>query len=209
MNAMKERNNIGYITLLAFLTLVFACQNKKNLSPIAYIQWVESNENTLVAHKEVNGLIYELQYLPSEFLVLKDNPIINAKDFAKKVKENEGVEFFKLNISMVEENKGNILSFYSGNRAMGENERLDYFTNVVNKDLYCVFDKDTIPCSLHLPEFVRGITKTINIIVAFEEPIHFKNGKRVFIFNDMAFGNGTLKMEIDNNKMNHIPEVKI
>ena len=209
MNAMKEKSNIKILLLLACLSMAFACTNSKKLSPNDFMQWCKNTDNTMVAKKEVGGLLYSLQYLPCSFLTLRDNPDISAKDFAEKVKRNDGIEFFALNISISEAGEGDIFNFYTGNTTMKANERQDYFTNYVYKDLICVYDKDTVPCSMHMPDIIKGFTKNIKIVVAFEKPSRFKDGQRVFIFNDKAFGNGLVKMEIDSKIINNIPKVKI
>jgi hypothetical protein len=192
------------------LSVLWGCTDSIVLDPIAYVKWVKNPANGLQQDKAVGAYVFSAQYKPLPYIVAQEE---RKEELEKVVLEKRvttlGDHFHYFNLK-IKSKEGNLSP--TGNGALSDRmyqQRLSYFTLDMQRDLYLVQKKDTLPCSLY--QFVRNydVAPYVNFTIGFESPtkIDFEEDLTL-ILEDKVLGSGTLKFLFDQSSLQRIPKIK-
>ena len=193
-----------YGVCLLALPFFFAC-SKKKLEPEEYIHWVESRDNELKKVKEVGDYVYELQYWPIEYKLLKESETrrLGEKYIAKKKEENGSFMYFKLR--MYEKSKQKDILEYGVSGMNDYYKRIDYLSYGFEENIACFRGKDTLlPCVYHF-ERTYSVSPFADVMFTFKDksPEDF-----TVLVDDIVFNGGPLKFEFKKSSLSDLPELK-
>lgn len=185
--------------------LLFSC-TKEKLDADEYIAYVENESNSFVHQKQIGDLVFQLQYCPTEYLVVKElnTQKIPQAFIDKKIKENNGLLFFKLRIKT-----GSGADVLHYNIASDEDyyHRIDYLSYGFEEDVALINDKDTIFPGTFLFERTYGISPNADFVLMFDSKIK-KDESFQIIIDDKVFNNGLLKFSYSEKDLAGIPQLK-
>ena len=194
------------ISLFA-IALLQGCRERQSLHPAEYVEWIENPGNGLRTTKQVDELLFTLQYKPHDYLALKASKKINptAEEMRKYKNEISDLQYFTLQL-------GNADSTADG-LTTGMNDdsefygRIQYFTSAIQNDFKLVDGKDTLPCVLHHFERTYGLTPYTSFVLGFRNSQKNEVTDKIFIYEDKILQTGTIKISIDAASLERIPQL--
>lgn len=196
---------ISYFTCFILLLIVTACSNSKELEPLEYVKWVENTKNELNKTKQIKDIVYELQYCPVEYILLKEYRTPNISKKLINDRKKDSLLHFKLRIS--ESTKTQDVLNYELSNPVDYYSRVDYLSYGFEEDLYLVKGTDTISPAVFHFERSYGITPFIDLIFAFRTSTNTSNNMTLKI-DDRLFNNGIINFNYSNTQFNNIPYLK-
>jgi len=217
-----------YIVLFAFAlcAIGFSCQHgpfapaenntaQSNLSisspelnPPEYVVWCQNKENRLKKQKEMQDIIFTLQYRPAEYvLCMEQKPqTISKNDLQKQLKELEGSEYFDFSIGL-SSGQGELLK-YNVSSTNEYTSRLNYFAFDMQRDLKLLDGDDTLSCTLFHFERAYDVAPYSVFLVAFPKTKNTTSTK-TFLYPDKIFGKGMIKFTYTKEDLSQIPKLKV
>ncbi len=118
------------------------------------------------------------------------------------------LEYYKMTIGIPDATI-NILE-YNSHSLQEYGARLEYFTGVVNRDIYIVSDKDTLFCSDTHLQRTYGLNKDITLLLAF--PKSKKNeisSEQTFVYDERLFNLGKINFLQNRETLPNYPTLRI
>ncbi|MBI4648071.1 MAG: hypothetical protein HY738_16170 [Bacteroidia bacterium] len=199
-----------YILYIFFLFsgIFFSC-SEKELNAVDYISWIENDDNGLKVIKEFGKLVFEIQYKPYDYIIVKEEKnTVFHDELAKKVSELEELQYFTFRIRLKDQSVAPIRFNLSDETEY--NRRLEYFSFSMKNDMFLVEGADTLDCVLYHFEPDYGITSNNTFVLAFRLPGKSDEyADKTFIYLDNIFEAGTVKMKISKKSLKNIPKLKL
>ncbi len=194
--------------MICLLILAVSC-NKRSVSTSEFVAYVDNPSNNLIKEKTIGAVQLKCEFKPTEYVLIRDK----YKDLGNmnfQLNENElgGIEklnHFYLRLSTtdhVEILKKDIQTeqeYY---------QRLEYYTNIIQQDLFLVSGGDTIPCKYSLFERNYGSSPNSILLVGFDATNQKEDDDIFFIYDDHVLGIGPVQFEIDSKDLNKIPKLE-
>jgi hypothetical protein len=183
------------------------------LKPLHYVDWVESSENGLIKNRSIDVFRYTLQYKPLEYMLVKDvgpNALVSKKVYDSLYTQYDGkMEYYTFSIEDTQSGDELIKTRLSAREEY--DQRLLYFSFYIQNDLQLVAGKDTFPCTLAHFERTYGISSKANFMLGFPtgKQASVKDAGRTLIYHDPFFGNGIIKLKIEEKDLQKIPVLKL
>jgi hypothetical protein len=195
-----------YILVLMVCLWLMSCQ-QKTATPKEYVAWVEDEGNGLSVGKEFDDIAYAVLYKPANYIVAKEflNGGIKQPQIAERIKALGDMQYMTLRITSLKASELLRAGITNENEYY---ERLEYFMNDIQQDIYLVEDKDTLPCVLNHFERTYGLAPFNNFVLGF----HKSNNKQVdklFVYDDQLFGTGKVMIGIKASDINQAPQLKL
>lgn len=175
-------------------------------SALDYAKWVES-EDGLRMTKKIDKIAFQLQYMPKEYLVIKDYAdsimTLNENKLQQASKEYEELQYFKLRIS-IDDFNDEIVKYNIRNDFEYE-ERVKYYSFNMQHRLKLIDGKDTLPCVMYNYERTFNLTPNSNFQIAF--PAGKANTPKTLILDDLYLGTGKIMIAFSQEKINSIPVI--
>ena len=173
-----------------------------------YMAFVEEPRNGLRKTKEIEDMVYTLQYTPLEYVIamekLKDT--LSSEEVTKRKDELKDMQYFTLKI----EAKNNNLELLRYKLESDEEyqDRVHYFSFDMQKDIYLMDGKDSIPCALYHFERNFGVAPYAKFVLGFETSQGNVIEDKKFSLNDRVFNVGRINIKINKNSIKSIPKIK-
>jgi len=191
---MKLLFSLGLIFLLVSCT--------KKLSIEAYKEWFVENKSTLSQKFNHGDYSYELQYIPVEIVLLRNNKEATVEELKSKLIENQSYQYYNLKIS----SKSNS-NFLKANLASKEEyyQRIAYYTTYAQSDIQLLDGTDTLSCMMYHFERNYGIQPHHTVLLGFTKSGDGVNDKTL-LYNDQALG-AKVRLKIKAEQLKKIPEL--
>lgn len=205
---MRATFNYTFFIVLAF----FSCDKaKQELKPVELIQWTESKVNNLVHEKILNQIVYRLQYMPTDYVVLKefDGGKVVKTTFEKRKKEIENYHHFLLRIKVHNENTDPLTYGITDQQEYSKRD-LFYgfeFNQHIKKVELNNYENDTLQCELFHFMQTHGLTPYMDFVFAFKKQKNESDFE--IVIDDPVFNNGFMKFHFNNEDLNNIPGIKL
>ena len=188
---------------LFLITLLASC-SKSELDGDEFIKYVENESNNLKTTKEIGDLSFQLQYCPTEYLLLKEYKTDRLPNgmVEQRKKENDSLQMFKLRIKT---QKGDDILNYGIGSMEDYHARMEYLSYGFEENIALVTGTDTIfPAIFHF-ERTYGVAPFADFMMAFNTNIkHHENFQ--IIIDDNVFNTGLLKFSYNN--IQNTPKLK-
>jgi hypothetical protein len=203
---MKTINNCLFLLLLVG---IMSC-GKKSLSPAAYQQYMETEDNGFRKNIVTGDWQFQVQYRPAEMILskeatsLKDNAAIEQRK-----KQLEGTAWF--NITIKHRNSQQSPLKYNVAGLDEYNSRMNYFLNEAAKDLTLQYGNEVLHPMSYWFETNYNLTPDETMVVAFTLPGNAKKPEKdmVLSYYDRVFTNGIIKATFPASLVKNTPELKL
>jgi len=195
------------ISLPVIVLMFFICScGKDKLDGKEYIGYIENEKSPFTNSKEVDGLVFQLQYCPEEYMVLKQLKQYDVPQalIDRKKKEDAGLVFFKLRIKTAE---GSDVLNYGISSQDDFYHRIDYLSYGFEENIAMVSGTDTIYPGIFQFERTYGISPNADFIMAFDAKLE-KDKEFQVLIDDMVFSSGLLKFTYSETDIRNIPQLK-
>lgn len=201
MNTIKTMRAILAICLICIA--FYSCREK--LTPLQYAVYMEDPENGLKVTRNVNGFDFILQYEPIDYKIVKAyrGKIISSSVLQEERMNYDSLQYYVLKIKgsssdLLKQDVADEAAYYA---------RLQYLSAAVQQDLYVIEGKDSLACVLSHFERDYSLSPYVTLVLGFEEK---KCGDeniadKVFVYDDHAFGNGIVKIQVKSDDIKNIP----
>lgn len=192
---------IVFYILLSFI--VFSSCSRE-LSPIAYVNYIESLDNGLNQEILAGNLKLTLQYKPNDYIIVQDlkQEQITREEYQKSL-DDQGEGFIYLNLRISTINLNNQLNDPSNNdemKSLLENELRDHIKLIINKIEY--------PCSIYYLETGMGVFPYSTVLIGFEVDEKSKGSLSLNLLQNQ-FINQTITFSVQKESINNIPALKL
>jgi hypothetical protein len=183
----------------------------KQVMPAAdFSEWVNEPENGLIATKELDGISYWFMYKPLAYEAMmratNDSGLVRS-EYAANLNTLRNTQYCLLKIKSTTGNNELLRFRLSGNEEYYR--RLEYCSYNIQQDIKLIDGKDTLPCILHHYERAFGLAPEAVFTLVFEaKDTLYKGRQKTLFFEDNLFGNGTINLNVSEESMNNIPDLK-
>ena len=153
---MRLISAISCFFLIAFFT---SCNSA--LSSDAYVSWVKDYDNGLHVRKQFSEYNFDLQYLPSQYVMLQ-------RQGAASVAQDDGTVLQHYTLSVSLENNAADLITYNISNSADRQRRLYYFSYEFQQDITLEESGKVLPCALYHFEKGSGVSNISTFVLAFE-----------------------------------------
>lgn len=188
-----------------FLNGVSGCSESR-LSPDKYIGYVDNKENGLVIERTFDGVQFQAQYRPADYLASVDLLRNPALAYGEVIKEIDSLQYFCFRIG----NESHSDDVLKRNITTGEEyiKRLEYLAFAARNDFMLVSGNDSLRCSLYHFERSHNLAPYHTIIMAFPA-IKRSDLGRTLSYNDQLFGSGRINFHFASETVSKIPKLII
>lgn len=202
---MKSR--VAYLSITLLLLSAAGC--KTLLPPSQYVKWIESADHGLKQEHEVNGVQFDLQYKPADYIIACENGKHELPEtFHASRKEKLGELFY---FSLALKSGTQDLLMHNLNNEQEYYQRVNYYSLDFQQDIKMVVGTDTLPCLMYQFENTYGVAPYIKMSLAFSGKKRPDISQKDFtiLVNDRVFGGGWLRFPFAHQDLNAIPEIKL
>lgn len=181
---------------------------KQQYAPDEYVKWVQGEEYPLNKEKQIDELIFSVQYKPHEYIICQEERTNEIPDsiLKQKISEIEDMEYYDLKIEL--ENGTQELLKYGLTETGQYDDRVKYFAFSMQKDIQLVLDgKDSIPCGLYHFERAYDVVPFVKVMLGFPTTDK-KISERTLVFHDKVFNKGIIKFQFTKEELQNVPQLK-
>ncbi len=191
--------------IIVLICTLAACQ-KRSLTPMEYVSWVNKEDNGCLVKKEIGQFEFALQYKPIEYVVLMEEKDEHLKKqvLEKRMTELKGMQYYTLKITSKEGKEFLKTGISSEEEYYG---RLQYFVSAMQDDLALIEGKDTLPCLLYHFERNYGLAPYNNIVLGFKTGNEGKAEDKTLIYEDQVLGLGPVRLTINGKDISNTPNL--
>ncbi len=203
----QTKEEIGEVSLKDNILDWFADKSRKKLPVGEYVNWVHDKENGLKLERNMGQYKFSLQYKPSDYMALKETGDFNMSQniLDEKSKNYDDYYFFTFTIA---DTIGREEILKSNIRQEGDYfRRIEYFSFGMQKDLFLIEGRDTVPCIMYNYERVYGLAPEANFTIGFAKKKKYRHLDHVFVFEDKEFGLGIIKMKLKADQLRYVPSL--
>lgn len=179
-----------------------------NLELRDYVRYVENPANGLNVSKEVQDMVYTLQYKPLPYVIALEemNDTLFLQHLGQRETELKDMQYFTLRL----EAKNNSQELLKYNLSDEEQyyERVKYFSFDMQRDIYLRDGNDSLPCLLYHFERTYGAAPYAKFVLGFVVSKANRAVTKEFVFNDRAFNGGSIHLKISDQDIKRVPQVK-
>lgn len=191
---------------IAMLFLSGCAKSPSQLSSGDYIKWIGKEENGLLIQKQLGEFVIVTQFRsPQSMALIRAGISADKKEWESALYEAGNMQYYflsyKLNTTSLDILKYNMRDeseYFS---------RSNYLSFGVNKDVYVLCGKDSLPCRLHQFTPHYGLSPKVDLVFAFDEPDSLHSLNRTLVIEDQLFGLGILRFEFKADDIKNTPSI--
>lgn len=194
---------------LFFLFFLLGSCGKETLLPSDYIVWVNNEDNGLVKKKTIVPLEVEALYKPLDYIIANEQRT-NAIDkvaYEARKKALEGLQYYTIKLGITG-GKLDVTNYEVSDNGQ-QQERLNYLSFAMQKDIKLVEGMDTLPCVLYHFERSYDIAAYRTFVLAFEKKETNKTTDKTLILDLPYFKTGPVKLNYKIADLEAIPNLKL
>lgn len=173
----------------------------------SFMQKVNDDYENFEVSKKIGDFVFSVSYVPIEIIALRElaGDSANRSAFNHKIKELEGMSYYRLSIKNVKYEEE--LLRYNLAKESDYYARLNYFSFDFQNTIHLVEGNDTLHCDLFHFERTFGLNSELKFSLAFANSSSTQ--KKTFILEDKVFNNGTIKLEFSESIYKHKPKINL
>lgn len=158
----RASNPARFIGVLLCFFLSGCCISCNSaLSRDAYVAWVRDYDNGLHVKKQFSGYDFDLQYLPSQYVMLQRSGAVTEGQDGQAT-----LQHYTLSVSL--ENKAADLISHNIANSIEKQQKLYYFSYEFQQDITLEENGKVLPCALFHFEKGSGLSNVSTFVLAFE-----------------------------------------
>ena len=156
-------------------------------------------------HKNIEGVDYDLIYLPGDFLAWKELQMSDMEiPFDTLKKQYSQLEYYMLRININQQGKD--LTNYSDTDPVDNNERISYLAFGMEKTIQLQQEENITSPALYHFERTFKITPYNTFMIAFDKE-NIKTKRRTIVLKEELLGHGVLKFSFSQEEINTANEI--
>jgi hypothetical protein len=179
------------------------------LPPVNFVKWVENPKNGLKQSKEVNNVIFEIQYKPLDYIIANENrkPIIEETFYKERIQKLGDLFYLTLTLKSGSQD----IMMYNLHDSQEYFKRVNYYSLDFQQDIKAVIGNDTLPCLMYQFENMYGVTPYVKMSIAFsgKHKTDFPKTDPLILIDDRIFGGGLLRFVWKQSDLENIPSIKV
>ncbi|HTA63069.1 MAG TPA: hypothetical protein VK835_11465 [Bacteroidia bacterium] len=177
------------------------------LNPSEYVVWCQNEENKLKKQKEIQDIVFTLQYKPAEYVLCMEqkSQTISTTVLQKEIKELKGLDYYDFTIGLAS-GQGELLK-YNISSVNEYTQRLNYFAFNMQQNLKLLDGDDTLNCTLFHFERAYDVAPYSVFLLGFPKTKN-ANSSKTFLYPDKIFGKGMIKFTYTKEDLSQIPKLK-
>jgi hypothetical protein len=201
-----EKVNKFYVLLLLTCLGFYSCTKPEALNIKEYIKWVHAPENGLLTSNKVDDYEFQVMYKPVDYIIASEikNSILKQTEVLKRKSDLQGFQYYTVKIKAKNDNEVLKAGISNENEYF---ERLEYFTENAQNDIFLIDGKDTLSSVLYHFERNYGLSPLNTIILAFENKFPDKIRDRVLVYDDVVLGTGKVSLAIKSEDIKRVPHL--
>lgn len=205
-------NQVINKTGLLLLLFLAGCMGRRpdQLSPDAYIRYVEEQGNQLSTTIKSGIWSYTIQYKPGNYIALKelDPDSVTGERISKRTGSLEKTVWFNVHIGVA--GKGDDPLKYQVADLQDYNRRLDYFLNRAGTNFRLLYgDKGDMEQIGYYFENNYNVKPEVVLIIGFKIPDALPKELMTLEYADELFNAGILKFTVPETAVKQIPTLSI
>ena len=200
---------IYIVVVFSFAGLLLSC-SRQELPPVEYVNWIKNAENGLRKSKEIDNYIIDVQYKPVDYVIANElrKETITKEEYQQKLQEFKGMDYFTLKLD-VKNTPLSVMKYGLQDEAQYQ-QRVQYFSFDMQRDIKLVSDNDTIPCSLYHFERSYDLGKHRNFVLGFAKSKTAEAATdKMLVMDYTEFGLGIIKIKFDEDDLEDIPLIAL
>lgn len=220
-------NKLGYIFFAFGLTLIMSCQSddaviEKNevvteneplqnigmeMPLIDFNAWISAEENNLVKSKNISELNFKMSFVPKESMAFNElkGQEYTKEEFDEALTHYKDMSYFNFRIEVPKE-QGELLK-YNLSSAQQYNDRINYMSFRMQKDIILVQDNDTLFPGIFHFERIFETAPFATVMLAFDNKKINLEKEFTIIYNDQLFNKGYIKYYYQPNLLIDLPKI--
>lgn len=198
------------LKVIFFIILLVSCKKQQPATISEYRYWFSEPANGYVQQRDINGIIYSIQYRPVELQIMNEvheDQIYNDTQVHDLIASYGNGLCFLLEVKPSE----NIRETPTSNNPFNVYSRPEYYSILsesVPGALKLITNQDTLSPTLFHLEREYELANKIRFLFTFPGNKSLKKQKILVIYDDNVFGAGRIRFRFDLNKL-IIPDLPI
>lgn len=187
-----------------------AFKQPRKLDPASYVQWVMNPLNGLQAKVTEGKYNFLVNYLPGEFMIIKEarGKKLGKKEFEKKKDELKNTEHYSLLIDLNNGRKNVVQSLVDYTKTPAD-DMVKYLAYDLQHDIKLFDGVDTLKCRfMHLEETYE-VTSYARFLVVFDVPERKEKNDRVMLVSLPWMNRQTMTFTIKKENLLSVPRVSV
>ena len=182
---------------------------KDHLKPAEYITWMKAHQEELQFSQTAKGFQYQLQYLPVEWLSLKEIETLSPSrnQWRKAMNSYEGSHYFHLKI-FKPGIQADLLKDHAVDRE-GYYQSVSYCSFSMQKDLQLIDGVDTLDCNMFHFERTYGTRPFLSFMLAFDTIDTPINHHKYLRFTDPLFSRQEITIPLTHDLFENTPKIAL
>lgn len=208
----KIKPYFTYLLACCLLGVIFSftIQQSRKLDPKSYTQWVLNPKNGLQSKSAVGPYDFIINYLPSEYMILKEanGRTMDRKEFSRKRQELKNTEYYSLLINL-NNGKKNVVKSLVDDTKIPASDMVKYLAYDLQHDIKLVSGVDTLKCKfLHFEETYE-VTSYARFLAAFDVSDDDKKNHRILQVSLPWMKERILTFTIEKENILSVPKVSV
>lgn len=182
--------------------LLVACSSTPD-SPMEYLEWAKDNQELLFQQQQSEGYAFELQYRPIPQIIGQELDDLNDKEkYNNRYQELKGLQYYNLYVRPLKAKGMSTINQNQLNQPAGLSRYLSY---EMQKDLYLVENKDSLPCVLFHFESYADLNKKNNFVLAFPRRDTMDLTPKTIVLKPSVFNQQPISFTYNQETLTQIP----
>lgn len=183
-------------------------QNTGESMPLAeFLSWTANTEHELSKSKELSDITYNLFYMPAQVMAHTE---LKGTDYTKEELEKASahytaMSYFNFRIG-IPKGSGELLK-YDLRSAAQYNDRIEYMSFRMQKDIFLVQGKDTLYPGLFHFERIYEVAPYATVMLAFDNEKFSRDKAFTIVYNDALFHKGYIKYSYRPKQLIDLPSI--
>lgn len=167
--------------------------------------WVANPANDLLKSKAINDLDFKLCYMPKEKLAINElkGEAYTEAQFRDACAHYKGMSYFDLRIGLIK-GSGELLKYELASPQQ-YNDRIDYMSFRMQKNIFLVQGKDTLYPGLYHFERIFEVAPFATVMLAFDNQKFDPKEQFTIVYDDQLFHKGYIKYNYGTNQLIDLP----
>jgi hypothetical protein len=181
---------------------LLCCSCDSSVSSIRELQqFIDNNENGLLHRVDKDGIVYEMSYYPSSYVIMQnhgDGLTESTYDSLKKVYQN--FAYFKMRVTR---NGKDLINTYANSAAF--DEIVNYVTTGIGNDVSLVISEQKIPAYDFISTRAYEASSATEILFVFNVDVQKPKETLSLRYNAERFGSGEIQFDFNPKDIRSLP----
>lgn len=167
--------------------------------------WVANPDNSLLKSKEMSDIEFKICYMPKENLAMNElkGEQYTGAQFREACSHYEAMSYFNFRIGLIK-GSGELLK-YNLSSAQQYNDRIDYMSFRMQRNIFLVQGKDTLYPGLFHFERIFEVAPYATVMLAFDDKKFDRKEAFTIVYEDNLFHKGYIKYTYGPNQLIDLP----